>query len=34
MLMSDLRHDYVRTYYKALADSDSTKSAHLRRHDR
>ncbi len=22
MLMSDLRHDYVRTYYKALADSD------------
>jgi N-methylhydantoinase A len=24
MLMSDLRHDYVRTYYKALADSDFT----------
>ena len=22
MLMSDLRHDYVRTYYKSLADSD------------
>ena len=22
MLMSDLRHDYVRTYYKGLADSD------------
>jgi N-methylhydantoinase A len=24
MLMSDLRHDYVRTYYKSLADSDFT----------
>ncbi len=35
MLMSDLRHDYVRTYYKSLADSDfADVDRNLRGHDR